>query len=328
MALSNAQYDALIRRYEAKQLEGHRKAEDRAALLYQKLPRLAQLDDAISSASVRQAKKLLDGDDGALARLREEIQSLTAQKQSLLAENGYPEGYLDPVYECPDCKDTGYVGNEKCHCFRQAEIDLVYAQSNIRPVLEEENFSNFSYQYYSESEINPSTGQSGLETARQAVALCRDFIDTFGTEFKNLFFYGDTGTGKTFLTHCVAKELLDAGRSVLYFTAPALFRVFEKNTFGRESADGEDYRNIFGCDFLIIDDLGTELTNSFTSSQLFQCLNERILRRKPTAISTNLGLGQIVERYSERIFSRISSNYSIIKLFGSDIRIQKKLKRH
>ena len=86
------------------------------------------------------------------------------------------------------------------------------------------------------------------------------------------------------------------------------------------------YRRILECDLLIIDDLGTELTNAFTVSQLFLCLNERILRQKSTIISTNLGLGQLAETYSERTFSRISSSYTIIKLFGNDIRIQKKLK--
>ena len=105
----------------------------------------------------------------------------------------------------------------------------------------------------------------------------------------------------------------------------SLFHIFEKNIFGKEKDFSEDYQNIFDCDLLIIDDLGTELSNSFTTSQLFLCLNERILRRKSTIISTNLSLSQLVDTYSERTFSRISSNYTMIKLFGNDIRIQKKL---
>ena len=119
---------------------------------------------------------------------------------------------------------------------------------------------------------------------------------------------------------------MDAGFSVIYFTAAGLFDIFAKCVFGRHSdEEDETMDHIYGCDLLIIDDLGTELTNSFVASQLFLCINERILRKKSTIISTNLTLDRFAETYSERTFSRISSNYTIIKLFGSDIRIQKKL---
>lgn len=325
MSLSNTQYNTLIRRYEAKQLENQHIVMERIQSVYQKIPRLAQIDDTISSISIAQAKKLMDGDDNALPRLKEQLAALTAEKKQLLISHGYPENYFEPPYACPDCKDTGYIGSEKCHCFKQAAIDLVYTQSNIRQILERENFQNFSYDYYSDSQVNPSTGMSSLSTAKEAVSLCMDFIDTFDRTFKNLFFYGDTGIGKTYLSNCVAKELLDSGHSVIYFTASSLFHIFEKNVFGKEHEASEDYQNIFDCDLLIIDDLGTELSNSFTTSQLFMCLNERILRQRSTIISTNLSLGQLVDTYSERTFSRISSSYTMIKLFGNDIRIQKKL---
>lgn len=328
MALSNTQYDTLIRRYEARQIENQHIAMERISSVYAKFPRFAEIDEAIASISIAQAKKLIDGDEKALARLKEELSLLIEEKRKLLIRHGYPENYFEPPYHCPDCKDTGYIGQEKCHCFKQAAIDFIYTQSNIRQVLETENFYNFSYEYYSDSLVNPSTGLTSLATIKQAVALCMDFIGTFDTEFRNLFLYGDTGIGKTYLSNCVAKELLDSGHSVIYFTAASLFRVFEKNTFGKDAEYQEDYQNIFDCSLLIIDDLGTELSNTFTTSQLFTCLNERILRRKSTIISTNLGLGQFVETYSERTFSRISSNYTMIKLFGNDIRIQKKLGQH
>ncbi|MGN0291664.1 MAG: ATP-binding protein, partial [Lachnospiraceae bacterium] len=224
-----------------------------------------------------------------------------------------------------DCQDTGYIGQERCHCFKQAAIDLVYTQSNLKSILEKENFSTFSFSYYSKEQTNPATNLSALETAEIAVAECKRFIADFDKEFSNLFLYGDTGVGKTFLSNCVAKELLDNGHSVIYFTSFELFHIFEKNVFERDRDMKESYQNIFDCDLLIIDDLGTELSNSFTVSQLFLCLNERILRKKSTIISTNLGLNQLADIYSERTFSRISSNYTMIKLFGDDIRIKKKL---
>lgn len=326
MALDNPQYNILMRRYESKQLENQRIVMDRIQNVYRALPRLLEIDDEISSLSVKQAKRLIDGDETALDYLHSRLTALTKEKEQLLAAHGYPKDYFEPPYGCPDCRDTGYIDGRKCHCFEQAAIDLVYTQSNIRRILETENFMHFSFDYYSDDQINPATGLSSLATARQAVQSCRNFVRTFDTEFQNLFFYGDTGIGKTYLSNCVAKELLDSGHSVIYFTASSLFRIFEKNAFDREQDTGEDYRNIFACDLLIIDDLGTEFSNTFTVSQLFLCLNERILRQKSTMISTNLTLTQLKEIYSERTFSRIFSSYTMIKLFGNDIRILKKLK--
>ena len=213
----------------------------------------------------------------------------------------------------------------RCHCFEQAAINLVYTQSNLKEILERENFSTFSFDYYSADDINPATGRSSLETARDAVAKCHDFIDHFDSTFSNLYLYGDTGIGKTFLSNCIAKELLDRGHSVIYFTAFQLFDILSKGVFKRDEEALLSHRNIFDCDLLIIDDLGTELSNSFTTSQLFLCINERILRQKSTIISTNLGMNQLADIYSERVLSRISSNYTLLKLFGADIRI---LKRH
>ena len=325
MALTNTQYNAIIRRYEARQLENQHIVQERTTQLYDAIPRLAEIDTLISSISVRQAKKLIDGDETALTSLQDELAALRKEKQALMDAHGYPVDYLTPPYQCPDCKDTGYINGKKCHCFQQAAIDYVYTQSNIKKILEQENFQNFSYDYYSDTQLNPATGLSARATVQKAVADCQSFIQSFDDSFKNLFFYGDTGTGKTFLSNCVAKELLDRGHSVIYFTAFELFHIFEKNAFYKDNEINEDYQNIFTCDLLIIDDLGTEFSNSFTNSQLFLCLNERILRRKSTIISTNLPLSKLAETYSERTFSRISQSYIMIKLFGDDIRIQKKL---
>lgn len=328
MPLSNSQYDEIIREYNAKQIRNQHMVETRIQEVYGKDARLKEIDDAISSCSLSQAKKLLNGDVTALADLRQQLSDYRKQRLTILQELGYSESYLEPTYDCSDCKDTGYIGNERCHCFKQRAIDLVYTQSNIRNILQDENFDTFSFDYYSEIEINPSTGFSSLETMQKAVDECRKFIQEFDREFSNLFLYGDTGVGKTFLSNCIAKELLDTGHSVIYFTAFQLFDILEKNTFHRETDEEiiAAHQNIFDCDLLIIDDLGTEMPNSFTTSQLFLCLNERILRKKSTIISTNLTLNQVAEIYSERTFSRVSSSYVMLKLFGDDIRIQKKLR--
>ena len=253
--------------------------------------------------------------------------SYQARRASLLQEAGFPADYLEPVYRCPDCRDTGYIGNEKCHCFRQAIIDLLYMQSNLRETLKSENFSAFSLDYYPDLVPDALTGLTARQTAEHALKTSLNFVRNFDHAFENLFLYGDTGLGKTFLSHCIAKELIESTHSVIYFSAFRLFELFADSTFGRtDSASQQELeQHIFECDLLIIDDLGTELVNSFVSSQLFLVLNERILRRKSTLISTNLSLGTFADTYSERIFSRISSTYTMLRLIGDDIRIQKKL---
>ncbi len=325
MPLSNSQYDEIRRSYDARQLRNQRILEERTKEAYEKLPRLKEIDDAIASCSVAQARRLLDGDPAALAALHGQLDVYRMEKAALLKANGYPDDYFTPAYTCPDCKDTGYIGSKRCHCLEQAAIDLVYTQSNLREILKTENFGTFSFDYYSDSDVNPATGLSSRQTAQDAVAKCRDFIAHFGDTFSNLYFYGDTGIGKTFLSNCVAKELMDRGYSVIYFTAFQLFDILSRGVFQKDEDSIAAHQNIFNCDLLIIDDLGTELTNSFTTSQLFLCLNERILRKRSTIISTNLGMNQMADIYSERVLSRISSHYTLIKLFGADIRI---LKRH
>ncbi|MEZ3488258.1 MAG: ATP-binding protein [Lachnospiraceae bacterium] len=326
MSLSNSQYDQIMRAYEQRQLDNEYRLRERYREAYSLIPSLEELDHSISSLSVRQARRLLDGDDEALRSLKDELHSLIHDKRLLLKKHGLGEDYLEPHYTCRDCQDTGYIGDEKCHCFKKAVIELLYEQSNLQEVLEDENFSAFSMDYYSRSHIDPLTGRTALESIQTALKVCRRFVDTFAEEFQNLLLYGDTGVGKTFLSHCIAKELIDTSFSVVYFTAARLFDVFAANTFGRKEAqDSHAHEHIYDCDLLIIDDLGTELPNSFTISQLFICLNERILRQKPTIISTNLALEDIQSIYSERTFSRISSHYTILRMTGDDIRIQKKL---
>ena len=137
--------------------------------------------------------------------------------------------------------------------------------------------------------------------------------------------YGDPGSGKTFLSHCIAGEYLAQARSVVYVTAYTLTEIFSRRTFEKTPEARREYDDLFSCDLLIIDDLGTEFTNSFTQPSFFQCINERLLRRRSTIISTNLSLGQIKETYTERVFSRLVERYDIIHLFGEDIRMKKKI---
>lgn len=324
MALTNSQYDQIMRTYERKQRDARLALEQEKAALYAAVPALKELDDQIAAFSVSQARLLLAGDTGALETLKSRLAQAREKRARLLAAAGCPSGGPQLRYDCPDCRDTGYIGRERCHCFKQAAIDLLYTQSNIKTILESENFDTLTLDYYSDRPVDPSTGRSPLDNARIALKACRSFVEQFDSAFQNLFFYGSTGVGKTFLSNCVAKALIDSGHSVLYFTSFQLFNILEESKFHGDADAKRQQNDLFTCDLLIIDDLGAELSNSFSVSQLFLCLNERLLGRRSTVISSNLDLDKLFSTYSERSFSRIISSYMLLKLTGEDIRLKKR----
>ena len=317
MALTNQQYESIHKKYEQAQIRNRHLWEEKRDTVYAKIPQYQQLEESVGEICVRQARKLLDGEENARDELHTLLSDIAARKQELLVRAGFPKDYLEPVYDCPDCQDTGYINGEKCHCFRQQELTLLYEQSNIQKMIDKENFSTLSFSYYQGED---------LARFKEAVRISLDFVQNFEQDYHNLFFYGTVGTGKSFLSGCIARELLQCGHSVIYFSSSGLFDTLARYSFDTKAKESlyNFYKDLYNCDLVIIDDLGTEVTNSFVTSQLFACLNERHLRRKATIISTNLGLGELRERYSDRIFSRIFSNYTICKLSGPDIRIYKK----
>ena len=288
MPLMNTQYDAIMRSYAQRQAVSRRKLEERLADIQRQIPELSSLESSLASLQARKVRTAIEGNREELNRLSSELALLLARREDLLEEHGYSLEDLRPSYVCPDCQDTGYIGAEKCHCFLQAEINLLYHQSHLQDVLERENFHAFSYSWYEASD---------REIMRHHVMDARLFIEGFEKEFRNLLLLGKVGSGKTFLSNCIAKELMDTGHSVVYLTAFQLFQLLSKAVFGgndsREEPEIQAYPYIFDCDLLIIDDLGTELPNSFTVSQLFLCINERILRRRSTLISSNLDIGAL-----------------------------------
>ncbi len=324
MGLNAAQYDALMREYDKTRLAHKRDLDERTSEIYNKIPRIKEINDSISSVSVAGAKRMLLERTGSTDDIKKQIEALSAEKASILRSNGYPEDYLSMRYTCPTCKDTGYDGQRKCHCLTNTIIELLYDQSGIKDVLKRENFDSFSFSHYDNTKKDPITGLTALENMHEVVKTCRDYIDSFGTEYKNLYLYGATGVGKTFLTNCIAKELIDGSNSVIYVSSIRLFEILAGNTFkrGNEGDISDLASSLLDCDLLIIDDLGTELVNSFTASALFNCINERHLRQKSVIISTNLSLAELRANYSERVFSRITSNYTLLKIYGDDLRIK------
>ena len=322
MSLNNSQYNAIMRIYNQRQFQDKYEQDQRREEVYQKVPQIRQIEDEISSQAVRCARKLLDGDTNAKEELKQHIEDLREQKEVLLSAFGFPADYMEMHYACPECQDTGYVDGRKCRCFKKEEIRLLYSQSNIEEVLLRENFDSFSYEYYDDRVVIPEIQMTVADYMRQVHTWCKEYVENFEKKGGNLIFTGSTGVGKTFLTNCIAKALIDQYQSVIYLSSNDLFDVFSKNKFHYDTEEEmkDMYQYILDCDLLIIDDLGTELNNTFVSSQLFYCINERLLRKKSTIISTNLSMTMLRDTYSDRISSRIISQYSISPLYGDDIR--------
>ena len=316
MALTNSQYDTIMRGYDRRQYENYRRQCARTDEIYEKFPRIREIQEAMSACSIRQAERLFDEEPDALEILRQELSSLRAEKEQILKKAGYPVDYMEMQYTGPDCKDTGYVGQKKCHCFRQKEIELLYSSSRLQSVLEKENFSTLSYDVYDETQRT---------SMPPIIRTCQEYALNFRKDGKSMLFYGSVGTGKTFLSNCIAKELLDKGFSVIYFTSFQLFELLSGAISGGSENFRQAYEPLLESDLLILDDMGTELSNTFTVSKLFQILNERMLAGKSTIISTNLSLQDFRDIYSERVFSRITSSYTLLKFTGSDIRIRRKI---
>ncbi len=242
MPLQNYQYDTIMREYSKTQSQNRRILEERTQEIYKKIPRIHEIDEEVATLSAKKARALLSGESSGLEDLKAAISLLSQERNALLVCNSYPEDYLELPYKCPVCQDTGYVGSQKCTCFKKAEIELLYTQSNLKEILKKENFDHFSFDYYSDTMKNEATGLTERETARRAYDIARGFVRNFDSSFENLFLYGDTGVGKTFLSHCIAHDLLESAHCVMYFSAFDLFELLADSKFSRDKTEG---RNLY-----------------------------------------------------------------------------------
>lgn len=340
MSLTNAQYDAIMRIYDKRQTENHHIWLERRREAFEAIPQLAEIDRSVAMNALEKVRRNLfpaaaaEKAQAGVAEapiLKQEgtvFAGAGALRRKLLKEHGFPEDYLDPVYSCPLCRDSGLVNGKHCRCFDREVIRLFYTQSGLSSVLEKENFDHLSMKYYPADLIDPVSGRSSRMIMEKAVSDCRRFCSHYDEEPGFLLLTGLPGLGKTFLSHCIARELIESGHSVIYYSAGKLFDSLADAQFRRESTEPEnavDMNYLTGCDLLIIDDLGTELSNAFTSSAFFRLLNERMAENKGMVISTNLPMSDLKNLYSERIVSRIIERFTLISLFGKDIRVQKRI---
>ena len=341
MTNSATQHKLLIKAYDQKRIRAANEKREREELIYKKIPEIEKIDRSLSQTGVNLLRSALHATQTDwIAANKKRNDDLIRYKKQLLVEYGYPVDYLDMHYDCPLCKDTGLITDaditqengtvffkkgKTCKCFQQALIELAYKQSNLKNVLDRENFSTFRLDVYSD-QVDPTFGKAPRDRMEVLYNKAVAFTECFDTHHENLLFLGPTGLGKTFLCNCIAKEILDRGYSVLYLTAQELFKLFEESRFHREDMEDESKNvldTLLTVDLLVIDDFGTEVQNAFTAPDLFHIINTRYLNQKSTIISTNLPTKELQARYSDRIISRLFGNYTMCRVFGDDIRLLK-----
>lgn len=301
--------------------------ENRKRAVFAKIPRLEEIDYEIKSLGLKLYKIALSGGDvkPQIDSLREEQKKLLKIKKAFLTENGYPEDELSERYVCNICRDTGSVDNKPCQCFKKKLIEKAYEQSNLSAQLTHQSFDTFDMSLYSDK-IDSDYGVSPRAYMERIVQVCKDFVNNFDEQQLNLLFWGEPGLGKTFLSTCIAKELILTNHSVIYETAYKTFSMLEELKFKR--SDNEDklrfkVDKLYSCDLLILDDLGSEFLTQYTTASLFDIINSRLISGKKTVINTNLSISELEKKYGERVVSRLYGHYKVLKFIGSDIRIDK-----
>lgn len=292
-------------------------SERRKQEVYEKLPELRFMDCEISSIGLRVMDAALKGGDveGALANMRKEHDALRARRAEILTAAGYSADYTDLHFRCDRCGDTGFVGTEMCACMRQELIRAGYESSGIAALMEKQSFDTFRLDYYTGAE-------------RESMRVNFETLYSFAYGFaarrsESYLLIGGTGLGKTHLSTAVARAVIDGGFDVVYDTAQGMFSVFEASRFGRSETDAAEEERYFSSDLLIIDDLGTEMTNQFTVSCLYNLINTRVNAGRSTIINTNLTSAELRARYADRITSRLFGEFRPLLFSGRDIRAQK-----
>ena len=329
-------YEAAVLRRAAKRLAQRRRQreeeqERRRREICAQLPRVAEIDRELKGTIYQIiAASLREGRDPApsIKVIRDRNLDLQAEKARLLTEHGWPADALDDKPACPRCGDTGWVGASMCSCLRQLCAQEQIAELSKLLDLGEQSFDTFSLDFYSPLPW-PGEELSPRENMEFILEVCSNYARKFGKfYFHNLFLTGAPGLGKTFLSACIARTVSEQGFSVVYDTAVNVFARFEEQKFARDREEAgeakDETRRYLGCDLLILDDLGSELTTPFVQSALYTLINSRLSADRRTVISSNLSMDQVRQRYTPQIASRLEGEYRVLPFYGEDIRLLRK----
>lgn len=320
MAYKNSIYKGIYDEYSQKYLIARQRAKERERELHATIEGLAAIDKELSMTGLEIFSISLSGGDykEKLGEIRQKNELLQKKRAELLEAHGYPADYSDVKYECTKCNDTGFVENTMCSCMREALTLAGIENSGFADLIREQSFENFSLDYYSK---NPMFA----DRMKRNVDFLREYAANFNPKTsQSILMIGGTGLGKTHLSSAVARVAIEKGADVFYTGAIDLFSRFETDRFKSYSNEPDELiERYFECDLLIIDDLGTEVINQFSVSTLYNLLNDRLSRKKPTIISTNLTNEDIKKKYTDRITSRLLGECHLLLFVGTDIRAQK-----
>ena len=275
---------------------------------------IRKIDAELSATGLLLFKTAMSGGDVDTVRTRNE--ELNAKRRELLKSMGYPEDYTEPQYVCKICRDTGFVDTKMCSCLKHLLIMKNIQSSGIGKLIDKQSFENFDLEWY---KSNPDH----YERMKRNVKIAKNYADNFARHEDNLLLIGSTGTGKTHISTAIAKTIISQGFDVLYDSAQNIISDYETDRFrsgyGQTEQISEKYVE---CDLLIIDDLGTEFTNQFSISVLYNLLNTRLNKGLSTIISTNLSAQELASKYEGRIYSRmIGTGYTVLRFEGNDHRV-------
>lgn len=317
----------ILKAYDILRENETRALKRRKTEIIEKYPEIIEIDDQIQKLSLKMALAVLKSKDSeqTLLDFKEVITDLRVKKCEMLVERGYDPEYLTLHYHCNKCKDTGFIGNVKCSCYKENLIKLYYKNSELENTIKYNNFNNFDLTLFSNHKLGDEKFSPRKNMENNLEYILKQYIPNFSNISTNLLFYGNPGSGKTYLSYCIAKAILDKGHLVIYRTSDELIKNLREIRFNNDS-NLESV--ILDCDLLIIDDLGAEHLNEFSISELFNIINKRILTKKNMLISTNLTLPNITKQYSERIASRLIGDFKLCKFYSEDIRIKKNLENN
>ncbi|MCF0138300.1 MAG: ATP-binding protein [Oscillospiraceae bacterium] len=301
--------------------ENRAEEERRLRSIYLRIPEIEKIDLEMRRQMSELVKLTVSRDPELRERLealeRENLR-LQADRERLLAEHGYAPDWLEPVFSCRKCRDTGYMEGRLCSCLKTLYNRELTEKLGVLLQTGGECFENFDLSLY---------GQHRPEM-ELVFGTCRNYAADFSPNSMNLLFQGRTGLGKTYLSACIARVVAEKGFSLCYDTAVSALEAFELRKFSRDPAAAEaaDLRvsRMLDCDLMILDDLGTEMITSVSLSALYTLINSRLLKGRPTIISTNLSDEELKKRYTPQIISRIQGEFTLLPFSGQDIRLIKK----
>ncbi len=298
-------YEDIRRRNEA---EGAR----RRAEAYAKLPELKRLHERIRMLQLERIRKTAQGepfDAAALAALR-------TQAEGMLTAGGYSADWLDPIYRCPVCRDTGLREDaRRCDCFHRYRLESKLDEARLTD--DAVSFEKFDLSRFSDEPIEG--GRSQRDYMAQYRRIAETWADSFPDCSRVLLFAGSAGLGKTYTARCIMRRVIEHGYSSAYYTAYRLFSLFHAHRIGGDV----DIDPVFSVPLLVVDDLGTEpMTRNVTVEYFFDLLNERIAQGLHTIFVTTLAFHELKSVYGDSIHSRLMDSRHSEKLIfrGRDIR--------